>query len=102
MNDLEISKKYAKIIVSKRFGNNFNINNKDLDQLESGIYELFLYIPSYEWVYQYSHLKENIITLLSQDINYIKSLFCEYPPWFEIQSALNKMDYKAKFIKNYF
>ena len=30
MNDLEISKKYAKIIVSKRFGNNFNINNKDL------------------------------------------------------------------------
>ena len=90
-----------KIIVSKRFGNNFNINNKDLINLKVVSVNYFYISLLMNGYINTVILKENIITLLSQDINYIKSLFCEYPPWFEIQSALNKMDYKI-FIKNYF
>jgi len=101
MNDLDISKAYAKLIIIKKYTNRFKINNEDLEILEQGIYELFTYIPSGDWVYEYNSQKENILTLLSYDLDQIENLFCNFPPWHDIELALRKMDYKSKFIENY-
>ena len=96
-----VAMKHTKKIIDKKFSNKAFINNKDVDLLEKGIYELFEFIPSEEWEIYYNNTNKNMLDILSVDVDKIRNLFLKYRPWYSIELPLRRMENESKIIYSY-